>query len=1146
MSNPLQIIKQTDEALNVLNAKLSQTHKNLAKISEEARKAGKSLGVSSGKGVSKTAKERNIIQERANALMREQERIRKRAIQTLARYEAAQTRWARKTAENNVNLREQNRLNRENAILTSRMTSEYQKLVVKMNQAGRRYQELVAKQAQGIRLSKSERRELRQKRSDFNKYERAVMKADRAIKRHQRNVGNYTRTLGFARAAIMNFVAAFGLVGGVTMFAQLAIDSFNLVKKLDSLGFAMKAVIKDQMELAQTQEWLRKTTNAFGAEVVSTTERYIKFRAAAQNAGFTALQTQKIFGTMTKAAGVLGLRTDELTGIYLALEQMISKGKITTEELRRQLGERLPAAMDIMAQSMGVTTSELDAMMKKGEVITAEVLPKFAEQVEIAFGIESVEKVETLQAATIRLRNAYTELIQETNDQFSASNKLMKVFDFLADNLNEIVDWVYRLVKAWVIYKGIMLATNTVVKIATALQWAWRFAVLASSQGIRAATAAMLGFNAAAKANPLGAVISLLAAATAAYVAFKDKVGDAADAQEALNRAIQRGIDRNLRNKEKDAALVENQIREIKKVASEAKKSAKDEIERREIESKSIADQTKVLEENIKAKKEEFDANVKKIKQLQSGETVVAIDEEQRERQRRRSEAEIKRLQNKNILLAELKLSWEDQLEMLEQTGEASKKIDKDSVAGLRIQIKDQKDLLEATKKRSEAIPIQQEILRLEKDIEKILGVQGKKSIQAAENSIGYFEEKIRLLEVESKKIATTAEEYELLQARIEGYRRKIREIKREFEQDDSFGATDLFPSFEEALKQMNISTFGGLMDNLAVRMKQPVDQLYQEYYDLYGNDLSHFKEFLEQKLDAAVEAAEMEKQINEEVYNRQREIYAGLGKLVSTMFDRDIQRYDDALERNRLYYAEILNNEQLTVQQRDAIEAERDRKELQLEKKKRDVERKKAIASKGFSLFEIAIDTAKTVSEIKGTAFALQAAALRNPLLQPLVNLAFAQIPLALTSAAIQAGIVAAQPIPQFEKGKGAYDNYEGAAIWGEKRQEAKISKDGTITLSPKKAGYHLTHVKKDDIIHPDAKKFLQSLNTSETGQRAFNWSQNDTGEVVVVDSGEQYAYHAERMIKAINKKQMSFKVNQTLNIGDDLKFLQRKADTL
>ena len=90
---------------------------------------------------------------------------------------------------------------------------------------------------------------------------------------------------------------------------------------------------------------------------------------------------------------------------------MVSKGKITTEELRRQLGERLPGAMDIMAKSMGVTTSELDKMMKKGEVLTKDVLPAFAKQVEIAFGIENVDKVDTLTAATIRLGNSWTELL---------------------------------------------------------------------------------------------------------------------------------------------------------------------------------------------------------------------------------------------------------------------------------------------------------------------------------------------------------------------------------------------------------------------------------------------------------------------------------------------------------------------------------------------------------------------------------------------------------------------------------------------------------------------------------------------------------------------------------------------------------------
>lgn len=48
--------------------------------------------------------------------------------------------------------------------------------------------------------------------------------------------------------------------------------------------------------------------------------------------------TKQIFDSVSKASSVLGLKTHELEGVYLALEQMLSKGKVTTEELRRQLG----------------------------------------------------------------------------------------------------------------------------------------------------------------------------------------------------------------------------------------------------------------------------------------------------------------------------------------------------------------------------------------------------------------------------------------------------------------------------------------------------------------------------------------------------------------------------------------------------------------------------------------------------------------------------------------------------------------------------------------------------------------------------------------------------------------------------------------
>ena len=219
----------------------------------------------------------------------------------------------------------------------------------------------------------------------------------------------------------------------------LAKSTFELTKRLNAFNFAMEAVLKNEQELITTRSFLREITESYGAELISTTNRYIKFRTAAKEAGMSMADTQKIFATMTKAAGVLGLQTDELTGIYLALEQMISKGKITTEELRRQLGERLPGAMDIMAKSIGVSTAELDKMMKKGEVISKDVLPRFAEEVERAFGLEAVTKVETLAAAEVRLGNAWTNLINAIESgEGRISKPLMEFFQDLSNVLNQL------------------------------------------------------------------------------------------------------------------------------------------------------------------------------------------------------------------------------------------------------------------------------------------------------------------------------------------------------------------------------------------------------------------------------------------------------------------------------------------------------------------------------------------------------------------------------------------------------------------------------------------------------------------------------------------------------------------------------------
>lgn len=84
----------------------------------------------------------------------------------------------------------------------------------------------------------------------------------------------------------------------------------------------------------------------------------------------TALEgqaTRDIFDAVGIAATVMNLSAEQSEGAFLALSQMASKGKVQAEELRGQLGERIPGALNIAARAMGVTQAQLNDMLDKGK-----------------------------------------------------------------------------------------------------------------------------------------------------------------------------------------------------------------------------------------------------------------------------------------------------------------------------------------------------------------------------------------------------------------------------------------------------------------------------------------------------------------------------------------------------------------------------------------------------------------------------------------------------------------------------------------------------------------------------------------------------------------------------------------------------------
>ena len=173
-------------------------------------------------------------------------------------------------------------------------------------------------------------------------------------------------------------VAYFG-VREMVRFGESIFDAGRQVARLEK---AFTEITGSAAASNKEFAYLRETADAMGQNFYDLADAYKSFMAASKGTALEGRETQKIFTAVTKAAASLGLTSENTRGALYAIQQMMSKGKVSAEELRQQLGERLPGAFNLMAEAVGVTAGELSEMLARGEVLAADALPKLARVLE--------------------------------------------------------------------------------------------------------------------------------------------------------------------------------------------------------------------------------------------------------------------------------------------------------------------------------------------------------------------------------------------------------------------------------------------------------------------------------------------------------------------------------------------------------------------------------------------------------------------------------------------------------------------------------------------------------------------------------------------------------------------------------------------
>lgn len=244
-----------------------------------------------------------------------------------------------------------------------------------------------------------------------------------AMARNVRNFGS-----NFASLATFGFGAGAAL--GIYEIGKASIEAQIQLERLDK---SFTAIYGSAATARQQLEFVRETSTAMGQEFYSAADAARTFFAAGQGTTLSG-QLNEIYAGFSKAGAALGLSSDDMQGIFLALGQSMSKSKVQAEELRGQIGERLPGAFQVAAKAMGVSTAELDKMMSDGELLAEDLLPRMAEVLEQQYGAAAESAADTVQGAVNRMSTAWTDFKAGILD----SEPVVKALNAITEALNGI------------------------------------------------------------------------------------------------------------------------------------------------------------------------------------------------------------------------------------------------------------------------------------------------------------------------------------------------------------------------------------------------------------------------------------------------------------------------------------------------------------------------------------------------------------------------------------------------------------------------------------------------------------------------------------------------------------------------------------
>lgn len=914
----------------------------------------------------------------------------------------------------------------------------------------------------------------RQLLNDLKRLQAQLNATGQAGQTAMNNVGRSTRIandevsgLGKSILAINSYVAGAFAVGSIISFGKAVLDATIKMEGLrKAIEFTSGSLVGGQANF----EFIKKVAEDFGIPLEAAAEGFKSLSAAAARNKIPMATQRQMFLDLSKAMSALQLDSQSAGLVLFGFGQLLSKPKVSAQELYHQIGERLPIALEAakialqnLRPDLQVTDGLLIKMVESGEIFSGTFAPEFTK----ALGklSESGAYVESLGKDVNRLGNEWKAFLEELGK-------------------SGILTFIISSLKSWT--ETLNMATQAISLLVNNLEVfnpLSKKTIASLYEELNAQKLVVKGYDDiiewAAKRNQK--LVELNAE-------YQYSLVD--ESQKALQK---RKLIEEQYNAEREAVL--NDIANgIKKRENEILKF-KEQIA---VKQKEIDDQylrtgtTKELESNIKFLETKIKGNLAQIEALkQSIKTVpilgkALLDPETEKKKQKELENLYKKLidqqealmkaeedliksrtkagTNQDILILENRIKFNNKMLAIDQDARFKElELAKNNAVKRRAEITKDEELTQETIRQVRFKAFAAEKEYLDKNLEVIQDAQRKRrqAMQTdeqneLETTMDFYEDKLKVLTDSYKK---NIKEEGLQKKDLERLERDYYRAKYELTEDGEKAALDIKAKYrakEKADTQKTDLEIRSTMVEAASIRNQALTRVESEKADIAE--------------EAAISQIKIEKEKNEvlrlqneenstlsiqekENLNKQLEAQDVLldAKLTEIVKQGELRRLQEREEKNQKVmeiaqtladglfdiYNQQLNNELTALNNRYNEEvrlADGNKQKLaELEQQKN--QKEKELKIKQFRADQMAA----TARVIFATATQLMSSALNPAMIPYIIGLSVAQL-----------AAIAAQPVPEFAEGTKGIPFKGGPAIVGEKGIERVVTESGKVYYTP------------------------------------------------------------------------------------------------